>query len=90
VTEDAKDEGMEPIETEADTKRNSAGYLVLRQITGLDTETGETEGWVVVRDVTTVREAFEKHGEGTYVRVPKRSWKPQAAKVEQVSRVKIG
>ncbi len=65
-------------------------YLVLQQ---MDKQPeGVSTGiavYVVVPGVSTIREAFGKNGEGVYVRVPRRSWKPQTVKVEKVDRVKI-
>lgn len=45
-------------------------------------------GWVVVEG-SSLREAAVKNGEGTYVRVPARSFKPVVAKVEQATKVTL-
>ena len=54
-------------------------YLVLKQDgSGL---------WGIAEGASSLKEAVDKHGEGVYVQVPKRSWKPRTAKVEQVTKV---
>ncbi len=68
-------------ETQIEAPSTKGTYLVLAQ--------DGSGGWVEVPNAATIREAFEKHGEGVYVRVPRRSWKPQTVKVEKVDRVKI-
>jgi len=69
-------------------KKDETGYVVLKQ-EDVNAEAGiGTDTWTKVEGAT-VKEAVEKGGEGIYVQVPKRSWKPRTAKVEQVKKVTL-
>jgi len=58
-------------------------YIVLKQMG----EASEAH-WKVVPG-TTVREAADKGGDGQYVQVPARSFKPVTAKKKQTTRIEI-
>jgi len=69
---------MEAGQVEAkEEKTESGGYVVLRQ---------DGQGWFAVEGATR-QEAAEINGEGVYVQIPKRSWKPATAGTKTETKV---
>ena len=69
-------------------------YIILRSRgTGENPDTWEQVEKNVTIKATSPKRALlvvEGLGEGTYVAVPKRSWKPLDVKIEKTTKVKIG
>lgn len=67
-------------------------YVILRLIEESEGAIGEWQQYAGLIEASSPARALRiaNHGTGTFVAVPKRSWKPLTVKTEQVTKVTIG